>query len=397
MNYRDSSSNFTHRRYSHSYGSDERHIETNSGIYDDDHHERYNLNQYYNAVEDEQIYMDEYTSLVNRYNEFIINGTTLYNRMEMTLRENITRAIERQSYFYRQSDYLYDRERRIRAERPNIQHTRSNNFAASAASAASRNTHQPQDRQLQQQSTRFGDVFPRLLSRYFSSESARNARGGPNPNNMFSMLYTGIPFEARLNGVTIGVGQTGEALHPGAPSDDQINRATLNTVFSNILSPVNATCPISRDEFNDNSEITMIRGCNHIFNRDSLREWFVSHSTCPMCRNDIREFRPPSLQEQSHSTRSSDVLNPSAHSFINRVPRNLSIDSVDGNNVTFSYDLPFDYSNNEDIYRDILNTVNWMTTNSLATNSNSTSNQDDTIDRRNHDHDNDSDDIMEVD
>lgn len=50
-------------------------------------YERFNVNQYYNAVEDEQLYMDEYTSLIHRYNEFIVNGTALYSRMEQTLRE----------------------------------------------------------------------------------------------------------------------------------------------------------------------------------------------------------------------------------------------------------------------------------------------------------------------
>lgn len=230
------------------------------------------------------------------------------------------------------------------------------------------------------------------------------------------MLYAGIPIEARLNGVTIGVDRSGESSRQGAPSDEQINRATLNTVFSHILSPVNATCPISRDEFHDESEITMIRGCNHIFNRDSLREWFVNHSTCPMCRNDIRDYRPPSLQEpfQIHSRSQSQsqsqstgipvaALNPSAESFVsNRIPRNLSIDNVDGNNVTFSYDLPFNYTNNQDIYRDILNTVNWMTTNAPVMNANS--NTEETIhhnpnneDHQDYNNGDDEDDIMEVD
>jgi hypothetical protein len=39
---------------------------------------------------------------------------------------------------------------------------------------------------------------------------------------------------------------------------------------------------------------------------------------------------------------------------------NMTIDSVDENHVTFSYDLPRHY-NNDQIYRDILNTITGMT------------------------------------
>ena len=195
------------------------------------------------------------------------------------------------------------------------------------------------------------------------------------------MLYT-IPLEVRPNS---GGG--------GAPTRDQINIATLNTVFSHIVSPVNTTCPISRDEFNDESEITMIRGCNHIFNRSSLREWFVSHSTCPMCRSDIREYRPPSSQPPSSQPPSSQppTSQPSTRFVSGRRPANLSIDSADENHMTFSYDLPMNYNNNQ-IYEDIVNTVNEMTN----TNTNSSRNTQYQYYGDDDDGD-DHDDIMEVD
>ena len=162
------------------------------------------------------------------------------------------------------------------------------------------------------------------------------------------MLYT-IPLEVRTNG---GGAASRTPTAAGAPTNHQINRATMNTIFSHIISPVNATCPISRDEFSDESEITLIRGCNHIFNRSSLREWFVNHSTCPMCRSDIREYQPPASHPPSRP--------PAPPSTSPRRPANLSIDSVDENHMTFSYDMPINYNNNE-IYQDIVNTMNQMT------------------------------------
>lgn len=356
----------------------------NNGDFDDeehnafayDNHERFNLNQYYNAVEDEQIYMDEYTLLIHRYNDFIMNGNALFSRMEQTLRSNIARAVTRQSYFYHQSNELNRRvpqgqrqpAHTIQEPATVVPETSSVGMPVSTGATASAGS----------SAIRFGDVFPRLLSRYLNTELGRETRESSNTtatantntnnmNNWFSMLYS-IPVESRLNS-TLNNNTNGAAFRSAhnAPTNEQINRATMNTVFSHILSPVNSICPISRDEFNDESQITMIRGCNHIFNRDSLREWFVNHSTCPMCRNDIRDYRPPSLQEPANVAPAPATASvpapatPAATVSSGNVPTNFSIDRIDGEHVTFSYDLPLNYNNNEDIYRNIINTVNWMT------------------------------------
>ena len=386
----DPSNNYIHRRYDRGrvYLTDERHAETSDDpehepalTHTHDHHERFNLNQYYNAVEDEQLYMDEYTSLIQRYNEFIVNSNTLFTRMEMTLRENITRAVSRQTYYYHQSEDLYRRElRRTLLYRSQASggtptaRTRPMTATAPAPATATQSNEIP----VQQ----IGNMLPRLLSRYIATENARQQR---HNNNLFSMLYT-FPVET----VAGAAGAAGNSRADGTPTNDQINRATLNTVFSHILSPVNATCPISRDEFNDESEITMIRDCNHIFNRSSLREWFVRHSTCPMCRRDIREYRPPSLQEPPVPG-----SEPRANT---NIPRNISIDSADGDHVTFSYDLPSNTNtttntNNQEMYRNLINTVANMLSNTQNT-QNTHNNQNNMANRNEQ---NDDDDIMEVD
>jgi len=389
----DASNNSTNRRYDRGriYVTDERHADTNESPPDMDHHERFNLNQYYNAVEDEQLYMDEYTSLIQRYNDFIVNSNTLFTRMEMTLRENITRAVARQTYYYHQSEDLYRRELRRSfmyrsqaaaaggAPTPTASAV-ATTFSLPSIPVSSAPPLQPPPSPPQTPLQRFGDVLPRLVSRYFNTENARQQRN----NNLFSMLYT-FPIEV---GAGAGAGAGAGGAHPsnpradGPPTNEQINRSTLNTVFANILSPVNATCPISRDEFNDESEITMIRGCNHIFNRASLREWLAYHSTCPMCRRDIREYRPPSLQEPPHPHPPRDI------------PRNISIDSADRDHVTFSYDLPpnVNTNNNDEMYRNLINMVaNMITNNGDRNNSNNSNNS-----NNNNNHDDD-DDIMEVD
>ena len=319
----------------------------------DDYHERFNQNQYYNAVEDEQIYMDEYTTLLHRYNDFVVNGNAMFTRMEQTLRENITRTLVRQSLYYNRLDEMRARMPLARQSQapahmahtvptvPTVPTTSAPPLSPTPVRAtAQHNQHRPLNNTSPQpqlpSASRLGDVFPRLLSRYFTNELNRESRELNNGReNIFSMLYT-IPVAVRTN--------PNVAATAGAPTNDQINLATLNTVFSNILSPVNATCPISHDEFNDESEITMIRGCNHIFNRGSLTRWFATNSTCPMCRRDIRDYQPPPQQQS--------VL---SHSH----PQNLSIDRIDDNELTFSYDIPVQY-NNDQIYRDIVNIITGM-------------------------------------
>ena len=360
-------------------------------------YERFHVNQYYNAVEDEQIYMDEYTTLFHRYNDFITNGNTMFSRMEQTLRDNLSRSLVRQTFYYQRFDELrsirgYERRRHIPIPlaRPPPDQVPVAPSTPVAQVASERTTASPA-------ASRFGDVFNRLISNYVNTDIAREERRNNNP---VSLLYT-FPIDlATLTGAGAGAGAANRSnTNTTAPTNDQINRATLSTVFSHIISPVNATCPISRDEFSDESEITMIRGCNHIFNRASLREWFVSHSSCPMCRSDIREYRPPSSSSSSSSSSRplsppqlpSNPPQPVVSSEL-RSPANLSIDSVDENHVTFSYDLPMNY-NNDQIYQDILNTVNDMTT----TNHNHNHNHNQYHYHDHDDDDDDDDDILEVD
>lgn len=76
------------------------------------------------------------------------------------------------------------------------------------------------------------------------------------------------------------------------PSEIQIEAATRNVNFSDIIRPMNTSCPISLETFNDNSQVTMIRHCGHIFNREMLHSWFQSNCLCPVCRYDIRDYVP---------------------------------------------------------------------------------------------------------
>jgi hypothetical protein len=73
------------------------------------------------------------------------------------------------------------------------------------------------------------------------------------------------------------------------PTQSQIETATRHVRYCDIFRPVNSSCPISMDEFNDIDMVTVIRQCGHIFHTEYLMNWFRSNCRCPVCRHDIRD------------------------------------------------------------------------------------------------------------
>jgi hypothetical protein len=74
------------------------------------------------------------------------------------------------------------------------------------------------------------------------------------------------------------------------PTQTQIEAATRNVRYCDILNPINRSCPISLENFSDSDNVTVIRYCGHIFNRQQLNTWFRSNCRCPVCRYDIRNY-----------------------------------------------------------------------------------------------------------
>jgi hypothetical protein len=75
------------------------------------------------------------------------------------------------------------------------------------------------------------------------------------------------------------------------PNESQIEHAVIRNIhYINISNPMNQSCPISTEPFHDNSNVSIIRHCRHIFNSDELSSWFRYNCICPVCRYDIRTF-----------------------------------------------------------------------------------------------------------
>ena len=77
---------------------------------------------------------------------------------------------------------------------------------------------------------------------------------------------------------------------PISPTQEQINNAVENCLFSEINQPGNQACPISLRTFQANDEVSVIKYCNHIFSKNELTNWFLYNTRCPLCRYDIRNY-----------------------------------------------------------------------------------------------------------
>lgn len=104
------------------------------------------------------------------------------------------------------------------------------------------------------------------------------------------------------------------------PTTEQIQNASRIVRYGDIDNPISDTCPISLDNFNNDDNVRQLLPCGHIFHENQFQEWFQSNVRCPVCRYDIRNYRPLSRRNTPTSPRTNNPeTNPSNVSSINNV------------------------------------------------------------------------------
>ena len=362
---------------------------------------QFHINQFYEAAEDEQFYTDEYLRFAHDYNRFVTNTNIMFSRIEQGLRSNISRSITRE-YFY------YNRHNELTRNTVPSGSSNYNNAApplptappAPPPAAAAADRHAPDNNMF---SRVILDYINGVLNRRshddlsynpmprepaqqqleppFRSQPDRTQPNRTQPNRsqpnrtqpyaVFFDLTSDITNNNNNNNNNNDIHNNNilnrlfSDRNTNIPTAHQIQTGTANTRFSNILAPTNSICPISHDEFTDTSEVTQIRGCSHIFNRMSLSEWFRTHSTCPMCRYDIRDYREISeplhrMRTQANASIASqrpdlgviqsivnngNNIDDIYHRIIDNSSNftNAIIENMNENMITFSYDLPAVY------------------------------------------------------
>jgi hypothetical protein len=136
------------------------------------------------------------------------------------------------------------------------------------------------------------DEYAHRLPLYFLDASyniQRNTIQRPTRNNTFDTLIN-----AFLEPV------------PTYPGTLQVEIATRNVRYGDIVSPMNTSCPISLEIFTDDDIVTIICYCGHIFMATEIHNWFSSNCRCPVCRYDIREYRSTNVINHAN-----DIVTPS--------------------------------------------------------------------------------------
>jgi len=84
--------------------------------------------------------------------------------------------------------------------------------------------------------------------------------------------------DVRNNGITV-------TSTSGLTETQASNFITTHT-FSD-LDITQGLCPISQQAFLPDDHVSKIQGCGHIFNKQGLDTWIISHDWCPVCRQPI--------------------------------------------------------------------------------------------------------------
>lgn len=133
------------------------------------------------------------------------------------------------------------------------------------------------------------------------------------------------------------------------PTQSQIENATRRVRYCDISRPVNTSCPISMDEFNDNDMVMVIRHCGHVFHTENIMNWFRSNCRCPVCRYDIRDYNSNASTEYftQNSPFSSNLNNNASNNFYSGIDiLSTIIFDPSGNNINTPNNLLASYITN---------------------------------------------------
>uniref|UniRef100_A0A6C0E2M4 RING-type domain-containing protein n=1 Tax=viral metagenome TaxID=1070528 RepID=A0A6C0E2M4_9ZZZZ len=118
---------------------------------------------------------------------------------------------------------------------------------------------------------------------------------------------------------------------PVFPTMDEIRRASTVVRYRDVEDPLNDSCPISLERFTEDSYVTQLNYCGHLFNTNELNIWFETNVRCPVCRHDIR-----TIPQENASPANSSVEADSSSSTTRQTSDPLS---VSGRNTTFTSEL----------------------------------------------------------
>jgi len=107
------------------------------------------------------------------------------------------------------------------------------------------------------------------------------------------------------------------------------------------------TCPISLEQFEENSEIRRINVCGHIFKKANIDRWFDRNVRCPVCRYDIRNNESEPEPDPEPPIPEPEPESPVSASLNHDMDTELDLDEIADSVLTDDDELPelYDSSN----------------------------------------------------
>jgi hypothetical protein len=157
-----------------------------------------------------------------------------------------------------------------------------------------------------------------------------------------------------------------------SPTQSEINNATSLIRFDEIENPLNNSCPISLEPFQQEETITIIKYCGHLFKTNEIQHWFTTNVRCPVCRYDIRNFINRNETNNSTSfhqnTRNQENLEISNNNRSEERERTDRTDRINRTNRTNRRSIPNLLSNNNNSRGRLDNFLLNLTINDLSYN-----------------------------
>ena len=253
---------------------------------------------------------DDQLSIINRFFDFMNNTRRLNNRI-IEQNDNLAEMAHEIliAFIYSSRNSNTNSNRNTNQSNTNQSNTRDNTNVPNRNSSSVRSTNNINRTRVRSRNNRYTNIRNDWRNINRTERSYRNWQRNVRPRNinnnsvsrninqspltniipMFGPLSFQSPnsnlnfdqlFQQTLQPVTI------------RPTPEQIGRATEERIFDQIIQPINDTCPITRNRFNNNDTVLQILECRHCFTPNSLRTWFETSVRCPICRYDIREYNP---------------------------------------------------------------------------------------------------------
>ena len=175
-------------------------------------------------------------------------------------------------------------------------------------------------------------LFDRHLFHLLTTQANNNGNRLRRPrttqtdrNRMFSLF---IPNNTTTTTTPISSSTTNNS---SRLSLDFIQQNTTTNVFNRLENTINTTCPITRNEFTEDSIVTQINGCKHCFETVSINHWFLrGNNTCPTCRYDLVNDQPHDSSDEPTPNSSTAISN---NEDINTNVNNINNIPVNDNNT----------------------------------------------------------------